>query len=132
MKVTEGIIDVPGGNVWYEIVGDEKAIPLIVLHGGPGYPHESLEPLKGLSDERNIIFYDQLGCGNSKRTTDKKLWTVEHFVEELQLVVSSLKLKKYHILGHSWGAALAVSYALTKPRGLQSLILADPYISTPQ
>jgi proline-specific peptidase len=132
MKREEGIIDVFGGNIWYEIVGDKEEIPLIALHGGPGYPHDSLEPLEDLADERKIIFYDQLGCGNSQRTRNKSLWTVEYFVRELSQVIRSLKLKKYHIIGHSWGSALAVAFALTKPKGLQSLILADPYISTPQ
>src|SRR5690242_8413501 len=127
----EGILTVSGGNIWYQITGNKKGIPLIVLHGGPGYPHDSLESLEDLSDARQIIFYDQLGCGNSRRSTDKSLWTVEHFVEELQLLIKSLKINSYHIIGHSWGSALAVSFALTKPKGLKSLILADPYISTP-
>lgn len=128
----EGIINVPGGNIWYQLTGNKKGTPLIVLHGGPGYPHDSLESLEDLSSGRQVIFYDQLGCGNSKRTKDPSLWTVEHFVRELQLVVKTLNLTKYHILGHSWGSALAVSFALTKPQGLKSLILSDPYIGTPQ
>jgi proline iminopeptidase len=132
MKKIEGILEVQGGNVWYEVVGEGQEVPLIVLHGGPGYPHDSLEPLEDLANERKVIFYDQLGCGNSKRTTDKSLWTVEHFVKELEQLIKSLKLTKYHIIGHSWGSALAVAFALTKPNGLQSLILTDPYISTPQ
>lgn len=131
MKRREGIFEVPGGNVWYEIVGDKETIPLIALHGGPGYPHESLEPLEDVSFDRKVIFYDQLGCGNSMRTTDKSLWTVEHFVTELDLIIKKLSLKKYHILGHSWGCGLGLAFALLKPKGLQSLILADPYISTP-
>lgn len=127
----EGFIDVPGGKVWYEIVGKKEETPLIVLHGGPGYPHDSLEPLEDLADERKVIFYDQLGCGNSQRTDDKSLWTVDHFVKELQTIIKKLNYKGYHILGHSWGAGLAVAFTLTKPEGLKSLILADPYISTP-
>lgn len=122
----------PGGRVWYQIVGKGKGAPLVVLHGGPGYPHDYLEPLEDLADERSVIFYDQLGCGNSDRTNDPALWTVENFVIELQKIVQFLKLKKYHVLGQSWGAALAVAFALKKPKGLLSLILADPYISTPE
>lgn len=132
MKKVEGILNVPGGNIWYEIVGESEAIPLVTLHGGPGYPHDSLESLADLANERQVIFYDQLGCGNSRRSTNKSFWTVEHYVQELQLVIKSLKFKKYHVLGHSWGAALGAAFALTKPRGLQKLILADPYLGTPQ
>lgn len=131
IKRKEGYIDVPGGKVWYEIVGENKSIPLIVLHGGPGYPHDYLQPLEDLSDTKDVIFYDQLGCGNSDRPTEKSLWTVERFVIELEEIIRQLNLEKYHILGHSWGSALAVSLALKKPRGLVSLILSDPYLSTP-
>lgn len=132
MKRKEGFIDVLGGKVWYEIVGEKKGIPLLVLHGGPGYPHDYLQPLEDISNKREVIFYDQLGCGNSGKSTDKSLWTVTQFVTELQKIVRALDLKRYHILGHSWGAGLAVSFALEKPKGLTSLILSDPYISTPQ
>lgn len=131
MKRKEGFIQVKGGRVWYEIIGEKKNIPLIVLHGGPGYPHFYLEPLKDLSSQREIIFYDQLGCGNSDWPKDNSLWTVERFVEELKEIIKNLNFKKYHILGHSWGTALAVSFALVKPKGLKSLILSDSYLSTP-
>jgi len=131
MNKTEGFISVEGGKVWYQIIGDQGNIPLIVLHGGPGYPHDYLEPLEDSATNRQVIFYDQLGCGNSDKTTDPVLWTVENFVKELCQVIETLKLEKYHILGHSWGSALAVAFALTKLKGLTSLVLSDPYISTP-
>jgi len=55
--VIEGYIPVTGGNVWYKIVGaNRKNIPLLVLHGGPGAPHDYLEPLEALSTERPVIF----------------------------------------------------------------------------
>src|SRR2546421_539893 len=73
-----GYISVEGGNVWYSIVGAGKAgIPLLTLHGGPGYPHDYLKPLEQLSDERPVILYDQLGCGKSDRPPNRALWRVE-------------------------------------------------------
>jgi proline iminopeptidase len=132
MQRKEGYIDVPGGKVWYEIVGKKKGTPLIVIHGGPGSPHDYLEPLEDLSNNREVIFYDQLGCGKSDKPNDNSLWTTERYVTELQRIVSSLGLEQYHILGQSWGAALATLFALTKPIGLKKIILSDPYISTPK
>lgn len=126
----QGYIQVEGGKVWYKIVGEKKNTPLIVLHGGPGYPHDYLEPLEDLAAERQVIFYDQLGCGNSERPNDVRLWTVSRFVSELVTIIDTLKLKKYHLLGHSWGAALAYAFAKTSPKGLQSIVFADPYLST--
>lgn len=131
MKRVEGFIDSKGGKTWYEIAGKKKSVPLIILHGGPGYPHDSLRPLEALAKDRQVIFYDQLGCGNSEKTNNKSHWTVDYFVEELQGLVKELKLKEYHLLGHSWGAALGVAYADTKPSGLRSLVLSSPYLSTP-
>lgn len=130
LKRKEGFIDVTGGKVWYEIVGDSRNIPLVTLHGGPGYPHDYLQPLEDLANQREIIFYDQLGCGNSEKSKKKSLWTVDRYVKELGEIIKALNLNQYHILGHSWGTGLAVAFALTKPKGLKSLILSDPYIST--
>ncbi len=59
-------------------------MPLLCLHGGPGFTHYYLEPLEALAEHRRVIFYDQLGCGRSDRPDDLSLWTVDRFVEELQ------------------------------------------------
>lgn len=131
-KLREGYISVTGGQVWYQIVNPSNALPLLTLHGGPGYPHDYLEPLEDLADERPVVFYDQLGCGKSDRPDNINLWHTERFVEELGQVREALGLKQVHILGHSWGSMLAIDYALTKPAGLISLILASPALSVPR
>lgn len=130
--VREGFIGVTGGKVWYRIVGvHKKGIPLLMLHGGPGAPHDYLEPIEPLSDERPVVFYDQLGCGNSDRPKNTSLWTVERFVGEVAQVRQALKLDRVHILGQSWGALLAIDYLITKkPDGVASLILSGPLVSS--
>jgi len=125
----EGYIDVDGGRVWFQIVGTGPATPLLCLHGGPGFPHDYLEPLAGLADERPVVFYDQLGCGNSERPTDPSLWILDRFVVELGQVIAALQLGRVHILGHSWGSMLLLDYALTRPQALRSLIMASPCVS---
>ena len=70
----EGFIPVRGGRVWYQVIGEGDAIPLLTLHGGPGVPHDYLETLDELVDERPVIFYDQLGCGRSDRPEDVSLY----------------------------------------------------------
>lgn len=127
----EGFIPVTGGRVWYQIAGSNNSIPLLTLHGGPGAPHDYLEPLAGLADERPVIFYDQLGCGKSDRPDDVSLWRTERFVEELSEVRRVLGLEKVHLLGQSWGTMLAVEYMLTQPSGVESLILASPCLNLP-
>jgi len=124
--VTEGFIPVTGGKVWYRITGDGPGIPLLVLHGGPGGMSNDKDPLRNIGNERPIIHYDQLGCGNSERPTDLSLWTVERYVEELGQVREALGLDEVHILGHSWGTMLASSYLLTNPRGVRSVVFSGP------
>ncbi|MGH8652235.1 MAG: proline iminopeptidase-family hydrolase [Gammaproteobacteria bacterium] len=128
----KGFVAVTGGRVWRRIVGAGDRIPVLALHGGPGVPHDYLEPLAGLADERAVVFYDQLGCGRSDRPDDPSLWQMERFVAEISQVREALGLTRVHLLGHSWGTTLAAEYALRQPAGLMSFILASPLLSVPQ
>lgn len=125
----DGYIDVPGGQVWYRVVGSSTATPLLVLHGGPGIPSDYLFSLGDLADDRPVVFYDQLGCGRSTRTSDPSLWTVDHFVVEVEAVREQLGLDEVHLYGHSWGSILAVEHVLTHPDGVKSLVLCGPALS---
>ncbi|WP_255249779.1 proline iminopeptidase-family hydrolase [Bacillus sp. FJAT-45066] len=130
--IKEGFIEVTGGKVWYQKHESEKnTTPVIVLHGGPGSSHYSLQGLKVLSENRTVILYDQLGCGNSDRPSDKSLWNLERFVEELEQIKEALSLEEFHILGHSWGTTLAAAYYLKKPDGVKSIIFSSPCLSAP-
>lgn len=130
-EVKEGRIPVTGGTVWYRLAGAGKGgTALLVLHGGPGAPHDYLQGLEGLTGERPVIFYDQLGSGQSDKPDNTLLWTLERFVEELEQVRQALQLERLHILGQSWGGALAIEYMLTRqPEGVISLVLSAPLIS---
>jgi len=132
----EGFIQTPDGKVWYRKVGGEAdGIPLLILHGGPGFPHDYLEPLEALADLRPVIFYDQLGCGRSDRPDDPALWTLERYVDEVAAVREALGLKWVHLLGQSWGTMLAVAYLTggdDNAAGVASAVLSAPYISTPR
>src|SRR3954452_21324182 len=113
---TEGFVPFRGFDTWYRIVGQGEArgkLPLLCLHGGPGVPHDYLEPLEAMAATgRRVIFYDQLGCGRSAQPHDPDLWTVEFFVEELGVVREQLGLTRTHLLGQSWGGMLAMQYLL--------------------
>src|ERR1700751_2034356 len=130
--VKEGYVNVTDGKVWYEIVGSGDAIPLIGLHGGPGFTHDYLETLGALCKEPPVVFYDQLGAGKSDRPHDKSLWTVERFVKELAQLRIALGLKRVHMLGHSSGTVLLTDYALTQPQGVVSLTFSDALCSYPE
>jgi proline-specific peptidase len=130
----EGFISFRGYRTWYRIVGDKehaRKFPLLCLHGGPGMAHDYLETLEAIAGTgRHVIFYDQLGIGNSDHPHDPSLWSVELFVEEVAAIRKSLGLNEIHLLGQSWGGFLAQEYMLTKPSGVKSLILANSAAST--
>jgi L-proline amide hydrolase len=136
MPTKEGFIAFQGYKVWYRIVGSREGagkLPLLCLHGGPGGAHDYLEPIEALAATgRHVIFYDQLGCGNSDQPQNPSMWTVGLFVEEVGVVRQALDLERVHILGQSWGGMLAMEYSLTQPAGLASLVIADSPASIPQ
>jgi proline-specific peptidase len=122
----EGYIVVPGGRIWYQIVGVERpGIPILCLHGGPGMTHDYIENLGDLARTRPVIFYDQLGSGRSERPDDESLWTVSRFVDELAAVREALDVDKLHLFGNSWGGWLALQYVLDRRPELASLTLSS-------
>ena len=116
------------------VLGDlNGGIPLIILHGGPGGCVERYEPLEKLADYGiPLIFYDQLGCGYSKVPKNHKIdWNFQVFLDEFENLVNYFKLKKYNVLGHSWGGMLALEYVTNfEHKGLQKLILFSTLPST--
>lgn len=132
--VDEGYVSFRGHRTWFRVVGGCEApgrLPLLLVHGGPGAPHDYLEPLAELARAgRRVVFYDQLGCGASDHPHDPSLWTVELFEAELRAVRDALGLSSCHVLGQSWGGLLVLEHALAHPEGIASLTLADPLVST--
>lgn len=131
ISMTEGFIPFRGFRTWYQVHGDLDSVapgkfPVLMLHGGPGAPHDYLDSLSGFAATgRPVIFYDQLGCGNSDQPDDPDLWEVATFLDELSVVRETLGLDRIHLLGQSWGGMLAMEYALTQPNGIVSLTIAS-------
>jgi proline-specific peptidase len=103
--------------------------PALVLHGGPGGNHHNLVSFQALADTRPVIFYDQIGCGKSDRPEDPSLWVAERYFDEVKTIHDGLGLKKYHLIGHSWGTALAVGFAAKHHEGILSISLHSPILS---
>lgn len=120
------------GRTYYRYIKaktKKKRVPLILMHGGPGSSHWSIYSMIGFAKDRDIVFYDQIGSGFSDKLKKSQMKT-ETFVEELQALVRALKLKKFHLLGHSWGTMLALDYVLKYPKsGTQSIIFSSPCVS---
>ena len=122
------MLPVRGGRykVWTKTVG-EGPIRVLLLHGGPAACHDYLEAFESFLPPAGIqiIYYDQLGCGNSDIPDDAKLWTLPGFVEEVEEVRQGLGLDRFVLLGHSWGGMLGIDYALKYQRHLRGLVISN-------
>ncbi len=128
MDETEGTIEFRGYRTWYRSIGTcrDGRSPIVVLHGGPGATSAYLEPLAVLAESgRQVVFYDQIGCGRSERPVDPDFFEVQTFVDELTAVREALGLGDVHLLGQSWGGMLAMQVAIDRPAGIASIIVAD-------
>lgn len=128
--ISEGAIAGEGGRTWYAVSGDGDDV-LVLLHGGPGAGSAYLESLNALASGMRVVAFDQLGCGKSDRPTSDRLWSIDRFVAEVDLVRSSVGSDRIHVLGHSWGGMLGLEYALAYPDRVASLILASTTASMP-
>jgi proline-specific peptidase len=125
-QVHEEMLRLGHHDIWCKRIEPSVRLhePVVVLHGGPGIPHDYLESIAFLSESGwPVVFYDQLDCGNSAKPKDPGNWRVEYFVQELSSLVAALGLSKFHILGHSWGGMLALEYAMRYPADIGKLVL---------
>jgi proline iminopeptidase len=129
MKITEGYIPFEGFKTYYRIVGEatEGKKPLVLLHGGPGSTHNYFEVLDKIAESgRQVIMYDQIGCGNSFVEGHPELFNADTWIKELIELRKHLGLEEIHLLGQSWGGMQAIWYAIEyKPKGIKSYILSS-------
>ncbi|WP_082469143.1 proline iminopeptidase-family hydrolase [Sciscionella sediminilitoris] len=138
---SEGRVAGPRGQTWYRVTGDlavsrERGLtPLVILHGGPGVPHDYLLRMARIAETgRAVVHYDQLGCGRSTHLpeADAGTWSVELFLEELDRLLAALRIEDDHlVLGQSWGGMLAAEHAIRRPPGLRGVVLANSPASVP-
>jgi proline iminopeptidase/L-proline amide hydrolase len=133
---SEHRIAVEGGKVWVRVNGvigpktDNAATPVIMIHGGPGGTHLDFGNLLSLADQRPVILYDQLDSGMSDHPEDPANWNPARFVAELEAIRRELGVERWHVIGHSWGSALALEYAAAYPQHTASAVLSGTFIST--
>lgn len=90
---------------------------LVVLHGGPGAHHDYVLPqMLELAKSHDLLLYDQRGGGRSK-TDDRTPITWRTHVEDLARVLAELHHGPLTLVGYSWGAMLAMLYAVEAAAG---------------
>ncbi len=134
LTVEEGRMPFMGFETYYRIVGEKTVnAPLLLIHGGPGSTHNYFEVLDELAETtgRQVISYDQLGCGESYVEGRPGLWTLRTWEDELDALRQHLRLDRVHLLGQSWGGMLIIAYLIDRrPEGVESVILSSTLSSS--
>jgi proline iminopeptidase len=117
MQATIEYVEVPGATLWTARQGSGPA--LVMLHGGPGL-WDYMGPVAGMVDDLATVYrYDQRGCG---RSSGGPPYTVEAAVADLEALREHWGVERWVVLGHSWGATLALAYCLAHPGRVQALV----------
>lgn len=118
MAESATVVTDDGVRLWASRQGQGE--PLVLCHGGPGL-WDMFEDVAGMLDDlATVVRWDQRGCGRSERCAD--FWTTDRFVADLEAVRRHFALDRIVLLGHSWGAQLALSYALAHPERVAALV----------
>jgi len=127
----KGYLDVGDGHqIYFERVGTPGAKPALFLHGGPG---GGINPLyRRLFDPclYDLTLFDQRGCGRSTPHASLENNTTWHLVADIERLREHIRVKRWLVLGGSWGSALALVYTETHPERVTELVLRGVYTVT--
>jgi len=125
----QGMVQVSDGDrIYWEACGNPRGKPAVVLHGGPGSGctkwHRRLFDPKGY----RVILFDQRGCGRSRPhasepDVDLASNTTSNLIADIELLRAHLDIKRWLVLGGSWGSTLALAYTERHPGRVTEVIL---------
>jgi proline iminopeptidase len=109
-------------RLYVDVVG--HGYPLLLMHGGPGADHWTLQRFRQLADRFTLVFYDHRCNGRSTGVPVTSM-TWENLTADAEALRTRLGFAKWAVLGHSFGGKVALEYALRYPGSLSHLILLD-------
>ena len=110
-------------RLWVGCFGNPNGLPVICLHGGPGSGTSPLMPRFFSPEMFNVLCFDQRGCGRSESIDLFSTNTTDHLLLDLDLITAHFDVARYVLFGGSWGATLALLYAMERPKNCLGLIL---------
>lgn len=123
-RVADGRL-VSVGDTRLNVVERGGGFPLIVLHGGPGLDHRMFgDYLDALTGEVRLLLVDQRAQGRSERPPEET-WTLERMAADVDALARSLELERYAVLGHSYGAFVALQNAVDFPGAAERTIVSS-------
>ena len=109
-------------DLYVNVIGEGH--PMLIMHGGPGVDHSTMLSLQPLADQFKLIFYDHR-CNGRSVGADVQTMTWENLTADAEALRQALGIKKWALLGHSFGGMVALEYALRYPQNLSHLMLMD-------
>jgi proline iminopeptidase len=90
-------------------------LALFVLHGGPGLDHTEFGSyLDPLGDVGRLLLVDERATGRSEPSAPET-WTIERQAADVEALAAAMEIERYAVLGHSYGAFLALQHAVDFP-----------------
>jgi proline iminopeptidase len=112
------------GDTRLSIEARGRGYPLIVLHGGPGLDHHMFgDYLDPLGDGYRLILVDQRNQGGSEPAAPST-WTLTRMAADVSALAAALRLERYAVLGHSFGAFVALQHAVDQPGAAAQTIVS--------
>lgn len=125
------VIDMGDGHrIYVEQCGRPDGVPVIVLHGGPGGGCSPAMRRYFDPQTYRVILFDQRGCGRSRPYASVAENTTWKLVEDIEAIRLNLGIDRWMCFGGSWGATLALIYAITHPDRARALILRGVFLMT--
>jgi proline iminopeptidase len=123
----EGQVPGDGAALFYRMVGTGPDV-LVMIHGGPGMDMGYMVPdFAPLAEHHRLLFYDQRGAGRSELLRDDPaLYTMAHHVADLEALRRRFGLERMTLVAHSFGPAIAASYAMAHPDRVARMIFLGP------
>lgn len=120
-----------GHSLHVEEWGRADGIPALVLHGGPGSGCSPL--LRRFFDPERfcVICPDQRGAGRSMPAGATALNTTDHLLADLRALRAALGIRRWLVVGGSWGATLALAHGLDQPEAVSGLLLRSTFLARP-
>jgi pimeloyl-ACP methyl ester carboxylesterase len=105
-----------------------KGRPLVLFHGNGSMiqDFESSGLIDLAAENYRVIVFDRPGFGHSLRPRDV-IWTPEAQADIFWKALDQLGVQRAVVLGHSWGASVAVALAVKRPAFVEAMVLASGY-----
>lgn len=118
-------VTVDGARLHFVIKGAGQ--PVILVHGNPGSCQDWARLYTPISSRYQALAFDRPGHGHSDRPNHRDI-TVDIQAQMLHAALRELQIERPILVGHSWGGALALAYALEFPDDLAGLVLLAPAV----